>query len=144
MSQVVECNEMVRRTLLEVTTVVLVVDSLQPSIVLFSAVPAAPGPGSVYTDFTEATYPGYAPKPLEGLLSSPVQVVAGQYQSSTSQLGFATSGAGPYAVLGWGLVNHYTGVLFCFEVFDQPWQLTPGNPLVLEIQLNQWSRSVLP
>lgn len=111
---------------------------------LFSAYSHPPGPGTVVGDLTEASYPGYSSISLYLTFGPSGKVIDGQYQALNPLVTFATSGAGPYPILGYYVDTFPGHTMLLLELFDVPFQLTPGNALTLQLQFNQWSRSVLP
>jgi hypothetical protein len=111
---------------------------------LISAMTLPHDSSAVFSQITEPTFPGYAQKLLSYQFGPVATVVPGQAQTLQPTQSFTTSGAGPYPILGWFFWIRNAVQLTIFELFDTPWQLTPGNPLVIQAQLNMWSRNVLP
>lgn len=143
MSQMTLCNDIIRFMLGEQLSQVWSYGPAPRSASLFTAYSGTLGPGAALAQFTEAAYPGYARIVVTNQFSPLAKVIDGQYQIATPQLAFLTSGAGPYAILGYYIWDPAPN-LWCFELFDAAWQLTPGNPLLLQFQINEWSRSILP
>lgn len=143
MSQMMVCdfllNDLLTRALATMNT-----PGDNASLRLWTACSPPANSSSPWTDFTEASYPGYSSVGIYLTWSPPARVLAGQYQSLNPTITFTPGGAGPYPIAGYVLASFANNHMFLVEQFDTPWQLTPGNPLKIQLQVNEWSRAILP
>lgn len=99
-----------------------------------------PTPANVLTDFTEATYAGYAGVSLNGQFGAPTKVQDGEYQIASGTYTFNGPATGSQTIYGW-YISDGTGVNFS-GVFPAPITMTSGVSFTLQISPQTWAYSV--
>ncbi len=107
--------------------------------------PSSVTPANVAGDFTEATYTGYAAQTTVGIWSSPVQIVAGQWASTSAVIDFpGSTGGSPETIYGIYIVDGF-GALLMSWTFSSSIIMSPGDPDILaQATYNFWARVLLP
>jgi hypothetical protein len=104
-----------------------------------------PDPSTLYGGFSAATYPGYGTVDLAGQWGTAVQVVPGQWQTTTNVFQFPSpSGGGSVTIYGCYVFTSGTQML-CSYLFAGPLVVNPGDPPILcQVNYNFWARVLLP
>jgi len=98
-----------------------------------------PTSANVAGDFTEADFVGYTRKSSTGIFPTPVKLVDGWYQTTSSALIWNCTGGSDQTVYGWYLLE--SGTLRLSQRFPTPKLMTNGGSLSVTIALQEKSIS---
>jgi len=101
----------------------------------------APTPATPLSSFVEASYTGYSPVSMSGLVGAPSKLADGRYQCSITPQTFQCTGGAGQLVYGWYIDDGSNCHLA--QAFPAPVNLVPGAPYVLQIALQEISQSIL-
>jgi len=104
-----------------------------------------PDPASELTDFTEATFGGYAPIDLAAEWNAVFKVIDGKYQADTNAQEFECTGSPGQTVYGWFVVQASpSDHVRISGRFVSPIVVTPGTIFQITISEQEWSLSIIP
>lgn len=102
-------------------------------------------PAHVVGDFTPASYAGYNYVDLNGLWTTPAQVVSGQWVTTTPTINFVAPGSGSVVLYGAYIWQSASNYLMVFMPFTAPITLSANDPdLQVQVAYDLWARSLLP
>ncbi len=101
-----------------------------------------PTPANVLSDFTQADFVGYAGQSLNGVFAAQTKITDGEYQTQAASQTFAFSSGSAQTVYGW-YIDDGVGVRYSYH-FDNPVNMTAGVSLVITVQAQDWSYSIVP
>lgn len=109
---------------------------------LFTDSGLTPTPATVLSDFTEATWSGYAPISLSSAFGSPAKIIDGEYEIQTGNLSWNGPSTGSQTVYGW-YVTDGTGVIFS-GAFSSAITMDSTVTLTLQLSPGTWDFSTVP
>jgi len=96
---------------------------------------------SVIGAFAEASYPGYARVNMAGQWRAVFKVIDGEWQFSSNDVTFTSTGPSNVSVFGWFLVGSNKVKLSCRLPF--PVLMTTGKSLTVRADVLTWATAIL-
>jgi len=104
-----------------------------------------PDPSSILTDFTEATFTGYAAVQVNSKFATPYKVIDGEYQTDSTPFTFTCTGGSPQTCYGWYLTwfDGTTTWVRKSGVFLTPLAFASGASFNIQISPQEWALILL-
>jgi hypothetical protein len=104
-----------------------------------------PDPSFTDASFTEASYPGYAAQPTTSNFGSPVQIVPGQWTTTSGNFTFPAPTSGGSVTIYGAYIDDSTPNLLVSMLFASPVVLAVGDPpLIVQFAYSFFARILLP
>ncbi len=97
---------------------------------------------SALFDFTEATFPGYLPKNLNGAFGIPKKVIDGEWQTTSIKFTWTCTGDWPAKVYGWFVRGG--GKVKLSHRFFLPVTMIAGQEVIVRVDAQVWSITAIP
>lgn len=104
-----------------------------------------PTPASVFADFTECDFIGYAAVQINSKFGTPYKVIDGKYQTDSSAFTFTQTSGSAQTAYGWYL-TWYDGVTTTVRksgVFVSPLSFAPGASFNIQLSPQEWALSII-
>jgi hypothetical protein len=101
-----------------------------------------PDPSKALSDFTEATYTGYAAVNLNGQFAASTKVQDGEYQTQSGTYTFSYTSGATQAIYGWYIDDGTDWK--CAYLFPSPITLDVGVSFTIQVNYQEWALSIVP
>jgi hypothetical protein len=100
-----------------------------------------PAPDDILSDFTQATFTGYAAQSLSSAFAAGVKIIDGEYQSTAGPFTFTCSGGSAQTVYGWYIDDGSN--VFLSNAFSAPITMVSGASFSITINAQDWSLCIV-
>lgn len=100
-----------------------------------------PTPVNIRSDFTEASFVGYAGQSLSSDFAAGVKIIDGEYQSSSTTHTFSCTSGSSQTVYGW-YIDDGTDV-FLSNKFSAGIVMASGSSFTLQVKAQEWALSIV-